>query len=141
MSDDRSFSSREIAAFGIYGVLAALIGIGAYQIGYYRISGNHAGGAAMVATQGQPPVNGQTLYASNCAACHGATAGGGIGPNLKAAAAWSEADFKSAVLNGQAPGGRQLKVPMPQFAKQGLDGAPATDEQVKAIHDYLASLK
>lgn len=140
-SEERSFTGKEIGAFGLFALLAVLIGVGAYQIGYYRLSGNQHGGAEMVATQGAAPVNGQALFAASCAGCHGATGGGGVGPALKAAAAWPEGDFKEAMLNGVAPGGRKLSAVMPHFAQLGLDGNPATDEQVKAIHDYLASQK
>ncbi|WP_291425541.1 c-type cytochrome [Deinococcus sp.] len=139
--EDRSFSGREIAAFATFSVLAVLLGVGAYQIGYHRISGHQAGGASMAATQGAAPINGQTLFASNCAGCHGATGGGGVGPNLKTAAGWALPDFGEAVLHGNAPGGRKLSAVMPHFAQQGLDGEPPTDKQIKAIHDYLAGVK
>lgn len=140
-SEERSFSSREMIAAGAFTVLAVLIGIGAYQIGYHRISGVQQGGAEMTATQGAAPVNGQTLFASNCAGCHGATAGGGIGPALITTSTWSPSEFKEAVLNGKLPDGKELKPVMPRFGTTGLDGAPATDEQINAIHDYLGSLK
>jgi len=43
------------------------------------------------------------------------------------------ADFTSAVLEGKAPGGRVLRVPMPKFKS-------LTDKQVNAIYVYLKSL-
>lgn len=141
-SEERGFSGGEMMGFGIFGVLALLLGIGAYQIGYYRISGvNHGAGASMSAAQGAAPVNGQALFAANCAGCHGATAGGGIGPALPTVTApWTPEQFKEAVLNGKSPE-KTLAPTMPHFATTGLDGAPATDEQLNAIHDYLKSLK
>lgn len=141
MSDERGFSRGELVGAGVFSVLALLIGLGAYQIGFHRISGVQRGaGAEMTASQGPAPVNGQTLYVGNCAGCHGATAGGAVGPALAPAAAWDAAQFKEAVLHGKAPE-KELAVTMPRFATTGLDGAPATDEQLNAIHDYLKSLK
>ncbi|RJF72889.1 MULTISPECIES: c-type cytochrome [Deinococcus] len=140
-SDEKGFSGREVTALATFGVLATLIGIGAYQIGFHRISGVQRGaGAEMTASQGPAPVNGQALFAGNCAGCHGATAGGGIGPALNTTASWDAGQFKEAVLHGKAPE-KELAPTMPRFATTGLDGAPPTDEQVNAIHDYLKSLK
>ncbi|MFC3861410.1 c-type cytochrome [Deinococcus antarcticus] len=140
-TEERGFSSRELTSIGVFTVLATLIGIGAYQIGFHRISGVQQGaGAAMSASQGPAPVNGQALYAGNCAGCHGANAAGGIGPALTATAAWSADQFKEAVLHGKAPE-KELAPTMPRFATTGIDASPATDEQLNAIHDYITSLK
>lgn len=141
MSEERGYTGGEIASFVTFGVLATLIGVGAYQIGYHNLSRAQHGGASMTAVTENVPVNGQTLYAGNCAGCHGAKAEGGVGPALATSAGWSLPDFSEAVLNGNAPAGRQLSPVMPHFAQQGLDGAPATEEQVKAIHDYLGTVK
>ncbi len=46
---------------------------------------------------------------------------------------YSSADFTTAVRQGTAPGGRQLRVPMPKFKD-------LTDKQVQAIYIYLKSL-
>ena len=63
-TEERGFSSRELTSIGVFTVLATLIGIGAYQIGFHRISGvQHGAGAEMSASQGPAPVNGQALYA------------------------------------------------------------------------------
>lgn len=140
MSEEKGFSGGEIASAVTFGVLATLIGIGAYQIGYHNLSRAPHGGAAMAAATAPAPVNGQSLYAGNCAGCHGAKAEGGVGPALATAAGWSAPEFSEAVLNGKAPT-RTLSAVMPHFAQQGLDGAPATEEQIKAIHDYLAGMK
>lgn len=141
-SEDRSFTNREMVGFGVFVVLGTLIGIGAYQIGYHRISGVSGGGAEMSAntTNSAKSINGQALYASNCTGCHGAKAEGAVGPALATAAGWSAAEFKKAVMEGIAPT-KTLSPVMPHFGTTGLDGAPATDEQVNAIHEYLASLK
>ena len=140
-SEERGFSTREMTALGIFALLGTLIGIGAYQIGFHRISGvQHGTGAAMSASQGPAPVNGQALFAGNCAGCHGATAGGAIGPALIPSAAWSAEQFKEAVLHGKSPT-KELAPTMPRFATTGIDGAAATDEQINAIHEYIGSLK
>ncbi|MFC6661939.1 c-type cytochrome [Deinococcus multiflagellatus] len=85
--------------------------------------------------------DGQALYAGNCAGCHGAQAEGGVGPGLADTKAWTAADFREAVLNGQHPSGRTLGTVMPRFAQTGLDGAPATDAQIAAIQAYVKTLK
>lgn len=138
MSGD-SFSRREIAAALTFTVLAVAIGVGSYRSGL-NIAGEGAGATMVAATTTDAPVNGQALYATSCAGCHGAQAQGGVGPGLKDSAAWSDAEFREAVLHGKAPGGRELAPVMPRFADTGLDGAPATDEQIDAIHAYIKGL-
>lgn len=138
MSDDRSFSRREIAGALTFLGLAVAIGVSSYYTGV-RITGNE-GGASMQAAATTTTVDGQALYAGNCAGCHGGQAQGGVGPGLGESAAWTEAAFSEAVLHGKHPGGRELAPVMPRFAETGLDGAPATEEQIKAIHAYVKGL-
>ena len=133
------YSGREIAGVLGAALLGIVLGVGGYRLGQGLAGGT--GGAQMGATTAPAPVNGQTLYANNCAGCHGAQAQGGVGPALKTAAGWTLAQFSPAVLHGQAPGDRALSVVMPHFADTGLDGAPPTDEQLGAIHAYLGTLK
>ncbi|MFC6663502.1 c-type cytochrome [Deinococcus multiflagellatus] len=80
------------------------------------------------------------MYAGNCAGCHGAQAEGGVGPGLAEVKTWSEGAFREAVLNGKHPSGRTLGTVMPRFAQTGLDGAPATPEQMTALLAYLQGL-
>lgn len=134
-----SYSKRELTAIGAFTVASVLIGVGAYQLGF-NLSGGRSVGAEMVAASAPAPVSGQSLYASNCAGCHGGKGEGGVGPALASSAGWPLADFSNSVLNGQNPD-RELSPVMPRFAVTGLDGETATDEQVKAIHDYLGTLK
>jgi len=138
MGENRSFTRREVAAILIFTTLAVLIGFGSYRTG--QEMAGHGGGADMAAAAGKPLVNGQTLFASNCAWCHGAQAQGGIGPALSVIKSWPVADFASAMLHGKAPGGRELAPVMPHFAEVGLDGAPPTDEQVEALQAYIKQL-
>ncbi|WP_216325043.1 c-type cytochrome [Deinococcus aestuarii] len=138
MSDDRFFTGREIAAALTFVVLGTLIGVTSYRAGL-NIAGEGAGAVVAASTTPAPP-NGQTLYAGNCAGCHGAQAQGGVGPGLAETKGWSLADFGQAVLHGQAPGGRTLAPVMPRFADTGLDGAPPTDDQIKVLHEYLKGL-
>ena len=138
MSGDRSFSRREIAAAVTFLTLGTVIAVSSYHAGV-RMSG-HSGGAEMTAVSSKPVVNGQSLFAGNCAGCHGAQGQGGVGPALGESKAWTPAAFGEAVLHGKHPSGRELAPVMPRFAETGLDGAPPTDEQVEAIHTYLKGL-
>ncbi len=58
----------------------------------------------MTAAVANAPANGEALYASTFAGCHGAGVVGGIGPSILGTAAWTPADFQQAVLHGQASG-------------------------------------
>lgn len=136
---ERGFSAREIGAAVVFVVLAGVIGFTSYRAGM-GMSGGAGAGEMTVAVAGAP-VNGEALYASSCAGCHGAGAVGGIGPALLQTAAWTAADFGQSVLHGKAPGGRVLAPVMPRFAESGFAGEPATDEQVEAIHTYVKSLQ
>ncbi|GBF07226.1 cytochrome c, class I [Deinococcus aerius] len=138
MSGDRSFTRGEITGALTFVVLAVAIGISSYRAGL-NISGG-TGGAGMTASAAPAPVNGQDLYASNCAGCHGAQAQGGVGPGLAETKAWADADFRQAVLHGQAPGGRTLSPVMPRFGDTGLGGEAPTEEQIDAIHAYVKGL-
>jgi len=67
--------------------------------------------------------DGKTLFQSNCAACHGADATGGVGPNIQG----KNAEDIEKALNS---------VPM----MAGLKGT-ITKADAKAIGNYLKSLK
>lgn len=48
--------------------------------------------------------SGQTLYSANCASCHGATGGGGSGPNLvRAFNSEDKAELIDVILEGDGP--------------------------------------
>ncbi|THF86853.1 cytochrome c [Deinococcus sp. KSM4-11] len=137
-SPDRGFSVREIGGGLAFLVLGVVLGIGAYGAGG-RLAGAGSGAAVSAAPATATP-DGQALFASTCAGCHGAQAQGGIGPTLHAAARWTDTQFARAVLSGQTPT-RELNAVMPRFGSVGLDGAPATDAQIAAIHTFLSTLK
>jgi mono/diheme cytochrome c family protein len=76
----------------------------------------------------RPP--GATLFAANCASCHGPDGGGGIGPQLSegtAANHLSEAQAMSFVTNGAAP-------PMPTF------GDVLSPAQIRQVVTYIRNL-
>lgn len=135
--EDRWFTRRQVTALVAVLALAAALGTAAYQAGE-RLAGT-GGGAVVTAATGTVP-DGGALYAASCAGCHGADAGGALGPALRASAAWSGADFTQAVLEGRTPDGRTLGAVMPRFAAAGLDGAPPTQAQLDALHAYLKTL-
>ena len=69
-------------------------------------------------------VDGQKLYEQNCAACHGKTGGGGIGPSLKGIESKfpNAADEEAIVTNGQGS--------MPGF------GGSLSAEEISAVVAY-----
>jgi mono/diheme cytochrome c family protein len=73
---------------------------------------------------------GETIYKSKCAACHGPTADGKIGPSLKTTKL-SEDDI--VLLLGK--GNETKKMPH----KKPVSGL--SDDQIKAIAHYIKSLK
>ncbi|QFP78044.1 c-type cytochrome [Deinococcus sp. AJ005] len=79
---------------------------------------------------------GTTIFASNCAGCHGAGGGGGIGPSLvtdQGPKGWTLAQFTTVLREGKLPEGRELSAVMPRFADAQL-----SDTQ---IADVLAHIK
>lgn len=136
--EDRWFTRRQVTVLVAVLVLAGTLGTASYQAGE-RLAGT-GGGAVVTAATGTVP-DGGALYAASCAGCHGADAGGALGPALRASAAWSTADFTQAVLEGRTPDGRSLGAVMPRFATAGLDGSAPTQAQLDALHTYLNTLR
>ncbi|WP_189101711.1 c-type cytochrome [Deinococcus knuensis] len=80
---------------------------------------------------------GQTVFAGNCAACHGANGQGQIGPSLVTAdgpKAWTDAQFLTSLREGKTPQ-RELSVAMPRFAEGQI-----SDADVANIHAYIKTL-
>lgn len=71
------------------------------------------------------PVNGATVFAANCAACHGADGSGGSGPAI---AGWDESgeEFLEYVLYGEDA--------MPAY-----DGV-LTDQEIADVYAYVQGL-
>ncbi len=73
---------------------------------------------------------GAAIYASNCAGCHGAQAGGGIGPSLvtdEGPKGWTLAQFTTVLRKGVLPEGRELSAVMPRFTDAQLSDAQVAD--------------
>lgn len=77
-----------------------------------------------------------------CDECHGAqlTGGGGgilpLGPNLRSVKGWTAAQFIEAMRSGRTPFGKQLDSLQMPWTVYGR----STDDELTAIHTYLASL-
>ena len=129
---------------GVSVLVAALLSVGAYRAGVGVSGVGVAGNQTAVPSAGTPvsvSAAGLTLFAANCAGCHGAQAQGGVGPKLSGLAnGWTAPQFAHAVLDGQAPEGRTLAEMMPRFKTAGFDGAPPTEEQMTAVHAFLKGL-
>lgn len=80
---------------------------------------------------------GATVFASNCAGCHGAAAKGGIGANLTTAdgpKAWTDAQMVTALRAGKTPQ-RELNAIMPRFT-----AAQVSDSDIANIHAWIKTL-
>lgn len=75
-------------------------------------------------------VDAKAIFASKCAACHGANGGGGVGPNLANVEAKGDAHIKDLIVNGSPAKG------MPAFGKQGM----LTDAEIDALVSYVKTL-
>ena len=79
---------------------------------------------------------GQSLYTSNCAACHGVTGEGGIGPAL------NSQQFLSSATDPQIESLIATGVPGSQMSAYSQDfNGSLTSEQIRAITTYLRSLE
>lgn len=108
--------------------------------------------AALVLFLGVPPSHGdavtvvqygEMLYGANCRACHGETGQGRYGPRLTGpgnAASWDFQRFREAVIGDLV---RPVNPAMPHFGLAHIapTGKAPTNEQLRAIQAYLASVK
>jgi ubiquinol-cytochrome c reductase cytochrome c subunit len=74
------------------------------------------------------PVHGRQIYGANCAACHGATGGGGVGPNLHGEG--TRKDTAAAIAWIKHP-----KLPMPTLYPD-----PLSEKDVEDVAAYVESL-
>lgn len=97
----------------------------------------------LLATAAATPsaATGKTIYAANCAACHGPAGKGvtNLGVNLKEAAGWKYDLFKRALLQGKDDKGVALKAIMPKWTNGFAPntGKKPTDDQMKSIQMFL----
>ena len=91
-------------------------------------------------------IDGAKLYQTNCAACHGAGAAGGLNlgqvsvPDIRAAALQSvyRSDvnlIKKSIIDGKDKEGKDLNAAMPRWAGK------LSDAEVEAIIKYLQTLR
>lgn len=79
---------------------------------------------------------GRYISSTVCAICHGPELKGkeGLGPDLIAAGAYSQQEFRTLLRTGKPTGGRKLKL-MAEVAKEHF--AHFTDREIDALHAYL----
>lgn len=107
-----------------YDVKRIVIGAAAVAaIGAFTFSG-----VAQSATPSGDAARGKTLFAANCAACHGATGGGGAGPKLQGEK--SRKNFAGVVA--------QIKNPAPPMPK--LYPSPLSDKDVNDLAAFVETL-
>jgi mono/diheme cytochrome c family protein len=86
---------------------------------------------------------GEMLYGANCRACHGENGSGGLAPRLAGrgnAATWDFQRFRETVIGDLV---RRADPTMPHFGLAHIapTGKAPTNEQLRAIQAYLASVK
>lgn len=86
---------------------------------------------------------GEMLYGANCRDCHGENGSGGFAPRLTGrgnAATWDFQRFREAVIGDLV---RHVDPTMPHFGLAHIapTGKAPTNEQLRAIQTYLASVK
>jgi mono/diheme cytochrome c family protein len=81
--------------------------------------------------------DGRTIFLSTCASCHGIDAHGGRGPDLLAAPV---ATYDLQTLMGKINNGKPL-AGMPAFGKPSLGGQRLSQEQIRAVAEYVISLR
>jgi ubiquinol-cytochrome c reductase cytochrome c subunit len=87
-----------------------------------------AASPAAAVTSGGDPIHGRQIYMTNCAACHGATGDGGVGPNLHGEK--SRKDTAAAIAWIKHP-----KLPMPTLYPD-----PLSANDVEDVAAYIESL-
>ena len=101
----------------------------AFLISFFSISCGPSDHALKIADMTGDPVNGKVVYESktspSCASCHGATARGGSGPNIKSEVS-DEGEFIDFVLEGEGS--------MPAYDSQ------LTDQEIADLVAYVKSL-
>ncbi len=98
-------------------------------------TGNPPAATAVAAEVQGDSSTGQELYAGNCAGCHGADGGGGVGANLKLAdgpKSWTQQQFHTVLREGKLPDGKELNNIMPRFSDSQL-----TDADIANIFAYV----
>jgi mono/diheme cytochrome c family protein len=107
-----------------YDVKRIILGASAVAaIGAFTFSG-----VAQGATPSGDPAHGKTLYAANCAACHGASGEGGVGPKLQGEKA--RKNFAGVVA--------QIKKPAPPMPK--LYPSPLSAKDVNDLAAFVEKL-
>ncbi|MPY68207.1 c-type cytochrome [Deinococcus sp. SDU3-2] len=113
------------------------------EIGSSTAQNTGEGNTAEEAVTGQPTDSagdtgaGQTIFASNCAGCHGANGQGGFGPSLVTAdgpKSWTLAQFTTTLREGKTPE-RELAPTMPRYSE-----AQISDAQIVDLHAYIKTL-
>jgi len=113
-----------LIATGAVFMFALTVGVGVTVLAFGLVDG----GPGVASAQSVDDL-GQQVYEANCAACHGATGGGGVGPALNNGVLVQKypdpADHRTIVADGRAA--------MPSFA------GVLSSEQINAVVEYERS--
>lgn len=102
----------------------------------YRITEPANRGAARESHRASLAQQGESIYQLNCAACHGVSGEGGVGPAL------NSKQFLTAANDEQVGLLVAVGVPGTQMSAYALDfGGPLTSEQIDAVVTFLRSLE
>lgn len=123
-------SRRAFAAYLMVAITtAALLSGAGYWGGEMMMAGTAPAGLPPPAptVKGSLPLKGRALFAENCAPCHGASAQGAVGPNLRTLKV-SDSKMEETIRSG-------VKGKMPAFGDQLSQG------DIRALVTYVRSLK
>lgn len=109
--------------------VVVLVITGIFVVAMFAVGQDDGGGGGDEAAE-TGPASGEEIFTGNCASCHGADGGGGVGPAVAGGAvveAYPEIEDEIAVITDGRGG-------MPAF------GGPLSPEEIRAVAEYTRTL-